>query len=265
MAGNIIIIEPLDNFQKVSKDIIYNQEVDALTLGIYVKILCLGKEWELNIKGLSSVLQLSDARIKVALSKLEKVGYIKRVHVQGQDGRFIGFDYHIGATPFPEDERTDLVFTHSRKGDVTNLSKNQPMENPTDGKTNGRKNQPMEKREDIYRDNKENKDNTLYKDKKENREKHFVRPSLEEVSAYCLERQNGVDAVAFFDFYESKGWKVGRDPMKDWKAAVRTWERRERQERRPQARPARSSSAIDNMLNLGREMFGLNSPRYDEQ
>ena len=92
-----------------------------------------------------------------------------------------------------------------------------------------------------------------------------MRPSLEEVSAYCLERQNGVDAVAFFDFYESKGWKVGRDPMKDWKAAVRTWERRERQERQPQSRPARSSSAIDNMLNLGREMFGLNSPSYDEQ
>ena len=53
----------------------------------------------------------------------------------------------------------------------------------------------------------------------------FVKPSLEEVQAYCEERNNGIDAEAFIDFYESKGWKIGKDSMKDWKAAVRNWER----------------------------------------
>lgn len=53
----------------------------------------------------------------------------------------------------------------------------------------------------------------------------FVKPSLEEVKAYCEERNNGIDAEAFIDFYESKGWKIGKDSMKDWKAAVRNWER----------------------------------------
>ena len=53
----------------------------------------------------------------------------------------------------------------------------------------------------------------------------FVRPSEEEVAAYCNERGNSVDAKAFFDFYESKGWKIGQNAMKDWRAAVRTWER----------------------------------------
>ena len=52
-----------------------------------------------------------------------------------------------------------------------------------------------------------------------------MKPDVEEVRAYCLERGNRVDAQKFVDYYESNGWRVGRNPMKDWKAAVRTWER----------------------------------------
>jgi len=48
---------------------------------------------------------------------------------------------------------------------------------------------------------------------------------LEEVAAYCRERKNQVDPQRFVDYYTSNGWRVGRNPMKDWKAAVRTWER----------------------------------------
>ncbi len=55
----------------------------------------------------------------------------------------------------------------------------------------------------------------------------FTKPTLEEITAYCQERGNNVDPQAFYDFYESKGWKVGNQPMKDWRAAVRTWERRQ--------------------------------------
>ena len=65
--------------------------------------------------------------------------------------------------------------------------------------------------------------------------KNFVPPSLDEVRAYCLERGNGVDPEKFHDFYTSKGWKVGNQSMKDWKAAVRTWEREDR------AKPAKST------------------------
>ncbi len=57
--------------------------------------------------------------------------------------------------------------------------------------------------------------------------KRFVPPTIDEVRAYCLERHNTVNADAFIDFYESKGWKVGKNSMTDWKASVRTWERRE--------------------------------------
>ena len=56
----------------------------------------------------------------------------------------------------------------------------------------------------------------------------FVPPTVEEVRAYCDERKNGIDAQSFVDFYTAKGWKIGSNSMKDWRAAVRNWETRRR-------------------------------------
>lgn len=66
--------------------------------------------------------------------------------------------------------------------------------------------------------------NTLSGVSKEKPRKRFVPPSVEEVKAYCEARMNSVSADRFVAFYESKGWMVGKNKMKDWKAAVRTWE-----------------------------------------
>lgn len=55
--------------------------------------------------------------------------------------------------------------------------------------------------------------------------KRFEKPTLSEIKAYCIERNNNVDAQHFFDYYESNGWKVGKNSMKNWQAAVRTWEK----------------------------------------
>jgi hypothetical protein len=49
---------------------------------------------------------------------------------------------------------------------------------------------------------------------------------LDDIRDYCSERKNGIDAQAFIDFYAAKGWMIGKNKMKDWKAAVRTWEQR---------------------------------------
>lgn len=54
---------------------------------------------------------------------------------------------------------------------------------------------------------------------------HFVKPTVDEVRTYCQERKNNVDPERFVDYYESNGWKVGKNSMKDWKATVRTWEK----------------------------------------
>ena len=58
--------------------------------------------------------------------------------------------------------------------------------------------------------------------------KRFTPPTLEEVTAYCRERQNAVDPQRFIDYYTARGWKLNKTSMKDWKAAVRTWEGKQR-------------------------------------
>ena len=63
------------------------------------------------------------------------------------------------------------------------------------------------------------KDSIIYK-------KGFEKPTIKEIEQYCSERNNGINANAFYDFYESKNWYVGKNKMKDWKACVRTWEQR---------------------------------------
>ena len=69
---------------------------------------------------------------------------------------------------------------------------------------------------------------TLLTESKEKRTR-FSPPSVEEVAAYCKERGNRINPQTFVDFYSAKGWRVGQNPMKDWKACVRTWEQRDTQ------------------------------------
>ena len=61
------------------------------------------------------------------------------------------------------------------------------------------------------------------------KKERFKPPSLQEVQEYCNERQNDIQAYKFVNFYQSKGWKVGNQPMKDWQAAVRTWEQKNKE------------------------------------
>jgi hypothetical protein len=72
-------------------------------------------------------------------------------------------------------------------------------------------------------------DNHENKEAAKPQQKRFIKPMLEEIQNYCKERQNSVDPLKFYNYYESNGWKVGRNPMKDWRAAIRTWERNETQ------------------------------------
>ena len=65
----------------------------------------------------------------------------------------------------------------------------------------------------------------------------FAPPSVEEVAAYCRERGNTVDAQHFVDFYSSKNWMIGKNKMKDWRASVRTWEKRDGGQNQPAAIP----------------------------
>ena len=107
-------------------------------------------------------------------------------------------------------------------------------------------NENASKKVDLSK-NKQNKQNQADKDKDKNKDKEkgvgkkdkysdissdskkkepFHKPNLLEIRAYCSEHNYNVNPETFFNYYESNGWKVGKNPMKDWKAAVRTWVRR---------------------------------------
>lgn len=93
------------------------------------------------------------------------------------------------------------------------------------------------------------------KEKKPSTTRRFSKPSVDEVRAYCEERNNTVDAQHFVDYYESKGWVIGKSPMKDWKAAVRTWEQKRGGESRAttaNGKPLGCGERIEN----GRRTYG---------
>lgn len=81
--------------------------------------------------------------------------------------------------------------------------------------------------------------------------KRFEKPTLSEIKQYCIERNNNINAEHFFDYYESNGWKVGKNSMKDWKAAVRTWERSEY--RKPNSKKNSKEDAINVVKELMNE------------
>lgn len=87
--------------------------------------------------------------------------------------------------------------------------------------------------------------------------KRFEKPSISDIKQYCMERNNNVNAEHFFDYYESNGWKVGKNSMKDWKAAVRTWERSEY--RKPNSKKNSKEDAINVVNNLMNKLGGVDT------
>ena len=96
---------------------------------------------------------------------------------------------------------------------------------------------------------------------------HFQKPSLDDIRQYCISRQNNVDPEQFFNFYEAKGWMIGKSHMKDWRAAVRTWEQRQSAPGRRISPITRSESVLEHNLKVMDQMYGtdLHSQAYGGQ
>lgn len=86
--------------------------------------------------------------------------------------------------------------------------------------------------------------------------KRFDKPTLSQITQYCLERNNCVNAEQFYDYYESNGWKVGKNAMKDWKACVRTWERNGYD--KPIKKKNNKQDTLNDMRDLMNEYGGVN-------
>ena len=226
-AGNVYVVEPEEGYKKVNKSIIECKYIDCETLGVYVRIITLGLKWRLNIKGLAAFLGLSDNKIRKAIKSLEEQGYIVRKAVSCDDGKLRGWDYYIYPYPIEEEQRSRAGLPCYQKTDTRlNRQHGLPTTRFTDNTVNGEDNNNILKELIDLNNNKTESIITVPTTKKE----RFVKPTLEEVEAYISEKGYCVNAQQFIDYYTSNGWKVGRNPMKDWKAAVRTWETKERRQ-----------------------------------
>lgn len=115
----------------------------------------------------------------------------------------------------PQIDANNSRYENGKKG-------GKPKTNQTETKAEPKPNQDVTETEPNVNVNVNVNENDL---KENTKRKVFTKPTVEEVKAYCVERKNNVNADKFIDFYESKGWLIGKNPMKDWKACVRTWEK----------------------------------------
>lgn len=121
-----------------------------------------------------------------------------------------------------EKARESVMHRYNKKDDKSNDHRD--LDNANDEESN------YERSTDVVRTNNERstirEDNIKeYKENKISFQSKFKKPTVDEVKDYCTERDNIVDPQHFIDYYESIGWKVGKNPMKDWKATVRRWEK----------------------------------------
>lgn len=179
------------------------KEMSLKAKGLLSEMLSLPENWDYSIEGLVAINKENESSIKSALEELKQFGYLKITKLlpnQTKTGR-IEYVYDI--------------FEKKQEG------KKQGVEN-LGVEFLGVENQGQY---NIYNKINNNKINNNIKEK-EIKRKIFIKPTIEEIQQYCEERNNGINANAFYDFYESKDWYVGKNRMKDWKACIRTWEQR---------------------------------------
>lgn len=210
----VIRINKTENYTVMSNTHFKEKGMSYKAKGLLSVMLSLPDNWDYSIAGLETLSKDGKDSIMSALTELEQFGYLKRTQITDERGRFNGYDYDIYENPITENPQQENPYAEKPN-----------TENPPQLNTNKLNN------------NKSN-NNILNTDMAPATKKRFKIPTLEEVRAYCQERKNNIDPERFIDYYTAKGWKIGKEPMKDWKAAVRTWEKNnfnDRQTPAPQA------------------------------
>ena len=164
------------------------------------------KSFILHIDTLSVLDEMSD----------EQAGVLFKAIKDYQNGLIPNLDFGLRMAFIP--------FENQFKRDAESYDK-VCLKNKENGSKGGRPKKPTITQETqvvISKPKKADSDNDSDSDNNKN---IFKQPTIEQVKAYCLERNKGVDPERWFDFYVSKGWLVGKAKMKDWKASVRTWEK----------------------------------------
>lgn len=171
-------------------------------------------------KMLADELDFEESTVHLALQALERLGMVAT-----SDSGFInlpGWEDHQnieGMAKIREQNRLRQKRWYDKQKELPSASDNPNVRNNVTVTDYNATDKDIDK--DI---DKEKEDISLHAEAPK-KAKRFEVPSTEEVSAYCKDRGNGIDAEAFIDYYSARNWMLGKTKMKDWKAAIRTWER----------------------------------------
>ena len=195
--------EKKSNFTVIDNAIFKDYRLSFKAKGLLCQMLSLPDGWEYSVEGLARLTSDGTSAITSGLKELEDAGYFRRERVR-KDNRLAGIEYIISETP-----NSDFLIVENLK------QENLILENPAQLNT---------------KESNTNKLNTKLI-------KYIIPPTIEMVEDYINEHGYNVNAHNFIDFYESKGWLVGKNKMKDWQAAVRTWSRNEKPRNRSSGNP----------------------------
>ena len=165
--------------------------------GLLSVMLSLPENWDYSVRGLTEICKETKDTINSVLKELEDNKYLIRKRIYC-NGKISDWEYNIYESKNLYPKNQDIENQDIENQDINNITK--------------------EINTKEYKENNIIINNNIIKEK-------FKKPSIEEIQEYCLERSNNINAEAFYDFYESKNWYIGKNKMKDWKAAVRTWEK----------------------------------------
>lgn len=196
-----------NKFTQISNAVLNDKELSLEEKGLFCYLFSKPDCWEFHYNVMRKELsEKSDKTIRKVLNRLVEKGYITKTQVSGENGQFGGIDIEFTDKAFSvtEGKNTDAAnLPVGKNGESANLPSNNTNNiNNTDITTNTKK-------------------DLLGEEEKE--PKRFVKPTIEEIEAYCKEKGISINARKFYYHYDARGWMMGKTKMKRWKSAVNTW------------------------------------------
>ena len=192
------------------------KEMSLKAKGLLSLMLSLPDNWDYSISGLVSICKENETAIKSTLKELKEFGYLKVTKLLPNQTESKRIEYIYDVFEKPQNNLCEDIQEVEEQG-VENLGVDfQPVENP----------RQLNTKELNTKELSTNKVNTYDDIKSEPKKKTFQKPTIPQIHAYIIQNNLNVDAERFYYYYESNGWVVGKTKMVNWKACVRTWDRK---------------------------------------
>lgn len=195
-------------FTQIDNYILNDTNLSMQAIGLFTYLWSKPNDWQYYKEEIMKRFNCGKEALNTALKLLENNGYIYTEQTKDANGRFNKLTWHL-----------------CDKAEAKTSIENQQTENRLAEKPLAENRLTENQHLLIYSNNKTNLTNTnLTNTNNIGKAKNFQKPTLKELQDYIETREVKIDAIKFLDYYDSNGWKVGKNPMKNWQATVRTWE-----------------------------------------